>query len=702
MSELFIKLLNMSISAGWLVLAVILIRFCIKRAPRWITVVMWALVGVRLICPISLESDFSLIPSAETVPQNIVYADAPTIHTGIGAVNSAVNPVISESFAPTPGDSVNPLGVLTEVAGYLWALGVLIMLIYTLFSFISIKRRVREAVPHEGRIMLCDHVKSPFILGLIRPRIYLPSDISAADMKYVTAHEKAHLRRGDHLWKPLGFLLLTLYWFNPLMWVAYILLCRDIETACDERVLKKMGDGAKAPYSEALINCSVPRRVIAACPLAFGEVGVKSRIKSVLSYKKPAFWVIVIALLLCVVLAICFLTNPKEKAKNADFPPLPICDSQLEGVAIELMEADIGSEYPYLKMKWYNSREDEVIFGNRFDVYRYEDEKWVDARDTGEFAMYFTLEGYLCPPGGTAEKSYPLSYVDMTKAGKYKFVTYCGISGGEPVNYEVTLEIEVTEPTAGEFDLTLPSGAVLKATATSYLDSLRRIYPQYFGLDTSKGLEVYWYQMARDNYNWVLVPGKNAQYTWQPLMDLPPATTQEMRAIVYSYGLDESEISILQTWAPHSSYVYMGDPVEHAKYVEEMFWNTSPIPKDVTAYKGYEVTGLPIYDELIFDIDGDGGMEVCQIGMGPTSGLFTFTLTAIENGEVEYSSIFYSRWGNLRFDESADGTVRVCIESYDYASDEEQTIYYDISVVDGRIILTDENGNAADLLLLGE
>jgi len=700
MGEIFIKLLNMSISAGWLVLAVILIRLLIRRAPKWITVVMWALVGVRLICPINLESVFSLIPSAETVPQNIVYADAPAIHTGIAAINSTVNPVISESFAPTPGDSVNPLGVLTEIAGYLWALGVIAMLIYTAVSYISIRMRVREAVPHVGRVMLCDRVESPFILGLIRPRIYLPSDIDPTDMEYVIAHEEAHLKRGDHLYKPLGFFLLTVYWFNPLMWVAYILLCRDIETACDERVLKKMGESAKAPYSEALISCSVPRKVIAACPLAFGEVGVKSRIKSVLSYKKPAFWVIVVALVLCVVLAICFLTNPKAKPDPEDLPPLPICDSQLEGVAIELIEADVSSEYPYLKMKWYNVSEDVVIFGNRFDMYRYENGEWVDARDMGEFALYFTLEGYLCPPGGTAEKSYPLSYVDMTKAGKYKFVTYYSINGGDPENNEISLEIEVTEPTAGEFDLTLPSGAVLKATATSYLDSLRRVYPHFFGLNTSKGLEVYWYQLARDNYNWVLVPGKNSQYTWQQLMDLPAATTQEMREIVYSYGLDESEISIIQTWAPHSSYVYMGDPVEHAKYVEEMFWNTSPIPKDVTAYKGYEVTGRPIYDELIFDIDGDGLLEVCQIGMGPTSGLFTFTLIAIENGEVEYSRIFYSRWGNLRFDESADGTVRVCIESYDFAGDEEQTIYYDISVVDGQIILTDENGDNPDMFKL--
>ncbi len=698
MGELFIKLVNMSISAGWLALAVIVARLLLRRAPRWITVAMWALVGVRLVCPVTLESSVSLVPSAETVPPQIIYSPAPTVHTGFEAVNSAINPVISESFAPTPGASVNPMQVLLEILGILWVVGMAVMIIYTAFSYVLVRRKVREATPMCGNVWLCDHVRSPFILGLIKPRIYLPSDIAEADIEYVLAHERSHLKRRDHWWKPLGFLILTVYWFNPLMWIAYFLLCRDIEYACDERVLRAMGESAKAPYSEALINCSVPRRAIAACPLAFGEVGVKSRIRSVLNYKKPAFWVIAAALVLCIVLGVCFLTNPKAKVKNEEFPPLPICDSGLEGVAIELTAADISSDYPYLKVKWYNSREDTVLFGNRFDMYRYEDGEWVDARDTDGFSIYYTLEGYLCMPDGTAEKSYPLSFVDMTKAGKYKFVTYCSINGGDPENYEISLEIEVTEPTAGEFDLTLPSGAVLKATATSYLDSLRRVYPHFFGLNTSKGLEIYWYQFARDNYNWVLVPGKNSQYTWQPLMDLPPATTQEMRAIVYSYGLDESEISIIQTWAPHSSYVYMGDPVEHAKYVEEMFWNTSPIPEEVTAYKGYEVTGLPIYDELIFDIDGDGLLEVCQLGMGPTSGLFTFTLTAIENGEEEYSSIFYSRWGELSFEESENGIVRVCIESYE----EEEKYYYNIAVVDGRIVLIDEDGNPEDMLLYGE
>ncbi len=700
MGDLFLKLLNMSISAGWLAIAVILIRFCIKRAPRWITVAMWALVGVRLICPFTIESALSLIPSAETVPQNIVYADVPAIHTGIGAINSTVNPVIYDSLAPEVGASVNPMQVAVAVAAFIWIAGMAVMLIYTAVSYLMLRRRVREATPLEGNIMLCDHVTSPFILGIIRPRIYLPSDIYEGDIEYVLAHEKAHLNRRDHWWKPLGFLLLTVYWFNPVVWIAYILLCRDIETACDERVLRKLGDCAKAPYSEALINCSVPRRVIAACPLAFGEVGVKTRIKSVLNYKKPAFWVIVIALVLCAVLAVCFLTDPKPSGEGGF--QLPECQSGLDGVGIEIIAADFNSEYPYIKIKWYNNRDDTVIFGNRFDVFRYEDGEWVNVRDTGGMMLAFTTVGYLCTPAGTAEKSYPLDYIDMTRPGRYRFVTDCGINGGEPVNYEMAIEIEVKETEDGEYSLVTPSGDAVTTVTTGYLASLERIYPQFFGLNTAKGLEVYWYQMAAGNYNWVLVPGKNSVYTWQELMDLPAASTEEMRAIVNSYGLEQSMVTVSPTWCPYSSYIGPSTDEYYAK-VAEMFWSTSPIPENYGAYMGYEVVGVPIYDELAFDIDNDGRLEICQIGMGPTSGLFTFTLIAIENGETEYSNVFYSRWGKLSFSESSDGTVRLCIELYEaLTGDESRPYYYDISVVDGSIVLTDESGEMLEGWIIQE
>ena len=310
MTDVFLRLLNMSITAGWLVFAVVLMRFLLKKAPRWITVALWSVVALRLILPFSLESSLSLVPSAQTVPTDIVIQQSPAIDSGVPIINSVINPILSDSFAPIPGDSVNPLQVLTLVATAVWVAGMVAMLLYALISYLRIRRQVGEAALFRDNVWVCDHVATPFILGCFRPRIYLPSNLSEADAEFVVAHEAAHLSRRDHWWKPLGFLLLTVYWFHPLLWVAYVLLCRDIESACDEKVLRERGNGIKKSYSDALIRCSLPRKRIAACPLAFGEVGVKERVKSVLNYKKPAFWIILVALAACIVLSVCLLTDP--------------------------------------------------------------------------------------------------------------------------------------------------------------------------------------------------------------------------------------------------------------------------------------------------------------------------------------------------------------------------------------------------------
>ncbi len=313
MEAVFLKLLNMSIAAGWLVLAVAALRFLLKKAPKAIRCVLWALVGIRLICPFSFVSALSLIPSAETVSPDILYSQAPTIHTGISALNRTVNPIISESLSPSVGASVNPLQVITSAATVVWIIGVAILLAYAAISYLRLRRRVGAAMRLRDDLWLCDDISSPFILGFFKPRIYLPSHMDEMQLAHVIAHENAHIRRHDHWWKPIGFFLLAVYWFNPLMWLAYILLCRDIELACDEKVIKDLSVTEKKAYSEALLSFSVPQRMITACPLAFGEVGVKERIRNVLSYKKPAFWIIVAAAAACVALAVCFLTNPKDE-----------------------------------------------------------------------------------------------------------------------------------------------------------------------------------------------------------------------------------------------------------------------------------------------------------------------------------------------------------------------------------------------------
>ena len=328
MSSFFLEIVNMSISASWIVLAVLLLRLLLKKAPKWITVLLWGIVAVRLICPISIESAMSLMPSSETINTDImvegnsmvehdsVVEYKPLIDTGVPIINDAVNPIIEENFSSEPeikpqGDiRVTPLKSIIPVLSWVWVAGMVVMLAYTIFSYLNVKNKISTAVLLRQNIFQSENVVSPFVLGVVKPRIYLPFDMDEQDMEHVIAHENAHIRRKDHLWKPFGFLLLTLHWFNPFIWLAYVLLCRDIELACDEKVVKEFDNQQKADYAQALLTCSVNRRMIAACPIAFGEVGVKDRVKSILNYKKPAFWIIIVAIIASIIAAVCFLTDP--------------------------------------------------------------------------------------------------------------------------------------------------------------------------------------------------------------------------------------------------------------------------------------------------------------------------------------------------------------------------------------------------------
>lgn len=312
MSDLFLKIVNMSISASWLVVAVLILRLVLKKAPKWVNVLLWGIVAVRLICPFSFESALSLIPSAETFPEKIISGPSFDVQTGITPIDNRINDYLGDRYfegvtVPTNNGN-NVMTILTIV----WIIGILLLATYTIISYWRLNRKVDTAVRYKDNIFQSENVSSPFVLGIINPRIYLPFSMNEQDMEHVVAHEQAHIRRKDHWWKPLGFLLLTIHWFNPLMWLAYVLLCRDIELACDEKVIKGLGNEQRADYTQALVACSVNRRMIAACPLAFGEVGVKERVKSVMNYKKPAFWVIILAVIACVIVAVCFLTNPKQ------------------------------------------------------------------------------------------------------------------------------------------------------------------------------------------------------------------------------------------------------------------------------------------------------------------------------------------------------------------------------------------------------
>lgn len=315
MGGFFLELVNRSLAAGWLVLAVVLLRVLLKKAPKWVHCVLWALVGVRLTCPFTFESVLSLLPSAKLIHTE-VYEMRPYIETGLPAVDATANDFLGHRYAEGVTVPAKLFSHVTEILFAVWAVGLLVLLLYAGISYFRLRKTTAASMPTEPQVYVCDAVSSPFILGVLKPRIFLPSDLPQAQMPLVLAHEKAHLKRYDHLWKPLGFLVLAVYWFNPLCWLSYILLCRDIELACDERVIKELDANSKRAYSEALLSCSTQHRRIAACPLAFGETGVKTRIKNILNYKKPAFWVILLAVAVCIATSVCLLTNPKNSVLN--------------------------------------------------------------------------------------------------------------------------------------------------------------------------------------------------------------------------------------------------------------------------------------------------------------------------------------------------------------------------------------------------
>lgn len=338
MDDLFLQVLEMSVDASWLVLAVAALRLILKRAPKAIHCILWGMVALRLIIPAMPQSAVSLIPDSKQVSQavQIPQTDAVVILPPSTQPDTAL-----PEHIPTEPVAEEEQWHWRFILPGVWIVGVGMMLGYGLVSYLLLRRKVAASI-REGDVWLCDDVVSPFILGIIRPRIYLPSKLEEAYRSSVLAHERAHLQRKDHWWKPMGFVLLSIHWFNPVMWFGYILLCRDIEAACDERVVKKMDMDARKAYSEALLSCAASRRSIAACPLAFGEQGVKGRIKTVLNYKKPAFWIVLAAIVALVSVAVCFLTNPEDKADSPDTPTEPTTESTApeQSVGHELLKTE--------------------------------------------------------------------------------------------------------------------------------------------------------------------------------------------------------------------------------------------------------------------------------------------------------------------------------------------------------------------------
>lgn len=461
MEELFINALNMSITASYLALAVFVVRLFLKKAPKAFIVFLWATVGLRLIFPFSIESILSLIPSSQTVPTQILLSDTPSIQSGIPAVNSVINPIIEQTLTPNPSYSANPIQIISFIACIIWLTGVAVMLLYTIISYFRIYFKVKEAIPLKDNIFICDAVSSPFILGILRPKIFLPSDMNEEDRKYVIAHEKAHLKRLDHLWKPLGFLLLSVYWFNPVLWIAYILLCKDIELACDEKVIKEMGEDIKKQYSATLINCSVSQKMLTACPLAFGETGIKSRIKAVLNYKKPAFWVIVIAVLSCVAVSVCFLTNPPEK-NNDDTAVISQSEVIRTGsthpdVALNIKNAEISIDKVNIEFEWVNDTDEIIGYGHAFTLEYFNGEEWEEMPSAENNYVWPSIMLLVYPQGQEAvsdHAEYSIHVTDYYKHdryGKYRISTDFCYADHSDEWFTATIEFTIVE---NSFDIT--------------------------------------------------------------------------------------------------------------------------------------------------------------------------------------------------------------------------------------------------------
>lgn len=629
MEQVFITLLNASITAGYLVLAVLLLRPILKKAPKFIRCILWGLVGIRLVLPFSLESILSLIPNAEPIPSEIVTTATPTVQTGLTFFNHAVNPILIQSMAPAPTDTVTPMQIFMGIAWKVWLAGMIAMVIYSVFSFLLLKRKLREGVTEGGNIWLCDRISSPFLLGLFRPRIYLPSDLADADKDYVLAHERAHIRRKDHWWKPLGFLLLTVYWFNPLMWVAYIFLCRDIEFACDEKVIKELGDDHKASYSQSLIRCSVPKKMISACPVAFGEEGIKGRIKSVLNYKKPAFWIILIAIFLCIVVAVCFLTNPPKTEESQNTPTneyrfratvVEIYDDSLlvkplEGTEMETADR-ILVEFPpdhsetYTVGDWVQIHYDGMIqelypaiIPNTIAIY--------NLQALSSYIGQSTEFNY----GPLAETEFDIDHDGIVEScsitcgptsGLFTIVftayengipEYQNIFNINSCNLSFRTEADGITVLVGTpsneskeekvFDISIQDEQIVLSDgmenalywggfSENTLSAVRKKYPHFLGLSAFKGLEVYVWK----NGDWRcgVRGGTNRNATQEELQAFGEgATLWEMAVILSAYGITRDEVAILYSYDPAFSGEYTNQPSEEQQaYIEDTLFTYLP------------------------------------------------------------------------------------------------------------------------------
>lgn len=707
MEALFLKLLNMSITAGWIVLAVVLLRLLLKKAPKWISCLLWVLVGLRLILPFSFESKVSVVPSTETVPQEIIYSQAPTINSGVPFVNNSVNPVISESLAPEVGASVNPIQIVIFVATIVWCIGMAGMLIYALISYLRVKHKVRISAPLRENIYICDNIGTPFILGVFKPKIYLPSELPEREAEYVIAHEKSHLKRRDHLWKPIGFALLTVYWFNPLLWLGYVLLCRDIELACDERVIKNMDAEEKKAYSTALLDCSIPRRMISACPLAFGEVDVKNRIKSVLNYKKPAFWIIVVAIIACIVAAVCLLTDPKRE-KSTDDP---------FGCIYEVVETTYvagkysGKADSFGRINYYISPDGQFMQSSSYyNEWCVRDNLKEVELTYSNFDVYFNNNSdsslYIDSDARSLRRNNARAWIAKCERASMPEFFYVLLQNDGSV-YVVygTYEIGDTNYCAkGFYKLSAISNAPIPISNTSsehYPNNPILLYTCKESPDPMHPM-VYFYESNDWTYFTFMYSGfceqiSSGSYTQSG--DIITLTDSE-NGLTYTFKLtDKGFVFDAENSSEIPAIEYDGKSWTTLKNGDVFTFDEE--------YQPYFGVYTNEYGSEMADIDNDGTEELCMMGYGWTSGLHTISLSVWENGSVEYAIWMYA---DSLYDPQQETTVNVDLDEFTFVSDENGslgvtackyafengemiengTMDFDIRIDNGYIVLVDK------------
>lgn len=427
MEDLFLSVLNMSLTASYVIAVILLARFFLKIAPKIVSYALWSVAGIRLAFPISFESVFSLIPfKSDPVPPDIAVQAIPRIDSGITIVDDTVSRVLPDAM---PAVSVNPMQTIVAAGIAVWLIGIAAMLIYSVVSINLLKRQLRGAVLSERNIYETGNLKTPFVLGFIHPKIYIPSGLSLEEKSYIIRHEQMHIKRFDHIVKLAAFLILCLHWFNPLVWLAFVLMSADMEMSCDERVIKDMGGEIKKAYSASLLSMATGQRIINGSPLAFGEGNIRGRIKNVLNFKKPAPWIIIPSILLVAALCIGLSAN-KADYSDSDITNFP--SYEYDRVTFAADASPYPQSFETITATLTNAKmEPGLMCGEAFGIVRYDGEVWRDvpfAEDLG-----FNDLGVDIPVG--ASKTYtitPAMFNGKLKPGNYRIVTAVWYADEQP------------------------------------------------------------------------------------------------------------------------------------------------------------------------------------------------------------------------------------------------------------------------------